>query len=250
MSLTDELSDFLAKPQKGDPFNPRAWAPRESFELRFEREFQQFTSTPILRQHVFAKAQGRTLRGIWWSLVWGYPRGKQAGDDKSLKIAMSDLANMAYVVDVLRNKTPEADKLLNSLNGARKGLSTASTTKIAYFAGLQTTQGPALIFDQQAATAIIERNDPEFAPLLQSAPFARYAGKHRDVRVTTALRRTEHYREYLAHMYKLSDDMGVAADDIERFLYEWGRKVRTREGTEKSKITKAIKKAPALVDES
>lgn len=244
MSLSSDLADFLAEPETGNPFNPAAWLPG----VAFEREFKAHKG-PILRKHVFAKAKGRVFRGIVWSLVWGYPRGKQAGDDKSLKTAMENLENMAIQVAYLQGKTTCSIEMLRMLNDARRGLSTASTTKIAYFAGLKTTEGDALIFDQQAITALIERNDPEFAGLMASEPFARYAGKDRNVRVTTALNRVEHYKEYLIHMHSVAAQLGVRADDIERFLYNWGRKVRSVEGIAKRKATQAKKNAPAISSE-
>ncbi len=244
MSLAQELAAFLAEPEHGDPFKPAAWEPLENFTLRYRREFEAIKGG-ILRRHVFDKAQDNTLRGIWWALVWGYPGGKQAGDDKTLKRAMVNMESLAHEVDWLRKETPDAAELLERLNQCRRGLSTASTTKVAYFAGLNTAQGKALIFDQQAIIAILTRGDPEFAPLLASKPFAKHAHRSRKDRVNVALQQPAHYQEYVAHLHALAAQLGVKPDDIERFLYMKGRKVRRAEGVVQAKITRAQNKLAA-----
>ncbi len=166
----------------------------------------------IDRSLVFTHYAEAPQKGITSAIKWGYPRGK-------LRRGMSDGFGRAFrsteLVDVIEGlrKTPDvtAPKLVSKLNRVVAGIGTSTTTKIAYFAGLSTKQGPCLIYDSMVRRAIRARSDPEFADLRKII-----AREKDDLPVH---KQASTYGDYLTATHAMADRLGVRGEQVELFLF-------------------------------
>jgi hypothetical protein len=220
-----DLLAFLEEPEQGNQFNPAVW----DADMPFMEELRAIEGS-LLRYHVRDAFQHSTHKGVIYSLVWGYPQGKTYGMEDSkkenLKSAMRDPDLIVDMVDALRRFPRSALDTVKLLN-EQKGLGIASTTKIAYFAGLDTRYGPCLIYDRQVTKALFKLPYRELA----DAKAALWADQKNDGpekrMIDWAAGRDKSYSVYLDHAYQLARlvGRGTEGEDVERFLFVRGKEM-------------------------
>jgi len=223
--LRTDVLEFLERDEVGQRFNPGAW---EGAEVQYLNELNAING-PILRQHVFDAFRESTHKGITYSLVWGYPSGRTyAGteNDTNLKGALRNPQRLVDAVDSLIYASRNALETVKRLN-RQPGLGIASTTKVAYFAQLETGAGKCLIFDRQVTKASLTLDYPELADF-QAELRSLYAKRKTNADLINVIAQASAaYPIYLDHAYKLARVIGrgVTGDEVERFLFERGREI-------------------------
>ena len=222
-----DVLTFLEQEEDGQHFKSEVW---DETKVSYLDELRSING-PLMRAHVFAAFSESTHKGATFALVWGYPDGKTHGkSDKGragLQDALSDLSVLTDAVDQLRNYPRKARDTLELLNRI-EGLSIASTTKVAYFAKLETLEGPCLIYDRQVAKASLSLDYPELKELRRAlCPTLDALPAPKSVIDRTAGRSLS-YGPYLTHAANLAKFVGkgTSPDDIERFLFTRGRELR------------------------
>jgi hypothetical protein len=166
----------------------------------------------IDRSLVFAHFEEDSQKGITSAIKWGYPKGKlRRGMSQGFGRAFRS-KELVVEVEELR-KTPDltAPKVVRKLNKVVAGIGTSTTTKIAYFSGLSTKEGPCLIYDSMVRRAIRVRSDPEFADLRKVI-----AREKDDLPVH---KQASTYGDYLTATHAMADRLGVRGEQVELFLF-------------------------------
>lgn len=102
--------------------------------------------------------------GVVASIVWGFPKGGRPGGIwQPFAEAFHKAPVYASVLaDIAQTPTTMAFAGITALNEVQHGVGFATTTKIAYFAGVRFLEGPALIFDKNVIQAIRLLEDGSF----------------------------------------------------------------------------------------
>ena len=108
------------------------------------------------------------------------------------------------------NPKPSASDALKRLNDVQKGLGFATTSKIAYFCGLEFDEGPALTYDKNVIDAI--RNDVDCGNF-KNTRFHLGKGKAFYHRGVTS------YGSHIQEAKQLADRWKVCPDQIEAALF-------------------------------
>lgn len=227
MTFADALRSFLTHSERGQAFKPNAW----QIALPYLSEFQAFESGKLLRETVFAAAQESEEKGAVFALVWGFPAGYTSylnqGSRKpkaTLQTAIRDhLERLGKLIHSIREYGPRLGTPVDDLNIIR-GLKTASTSKIAYFAGLRHNGNPCLIFDQQVIRAVGAQDYPELARMRLRLTERTAAGQIDNKNVTAFVDQPGNYEAYLEEVARLAGEMEWEFEEaqIERFLFELG----------------------------
>ena len=182
-------------------------------------DFAALDQQRFTRQMVFDHFDTSERKGVVSAIKWGYPKGSLPGGKwRSFSAAFRSDA-LVECVAKLRAMPETAVRTVVSLNACVSGIGTATTTKLAYFAGLRTTDGhQCLIYDSMVRRAIRAIDMPEFIELA--------AIIRRSPRDLTPRQQEETYGLYLAGVHQLADDHEVAPDAIELSLFLAGRAQR------------------------
>jgi hypothetical protein len=213
----------------GDPFNDKAW----NEELPYRDELLALGQTSLSRRHVLEAYRVSAKKGVVWTIVWGYPRGKISqydgqGDDAQRAIDNAD-GYAEVITDVIGGPPPTAQVMLRKLNKVSKGARTSTTSKIAYFSGCYCREGRCLIFDKQVIKAIFTFADPAILPLRNAiTPSGMSPSDPADDLIAEATKggnQEKLYGRYLTEMNALSFRLGrrYPAERIEQFLFAKGR---------------------------
>lgn len=225
-SLRDAVLADRELPDEGDPFLPERWT---EYPLPYQDEIAALGT--LLREHVFDAMKESLHKGMIFALVWGYQGGKTHGKSASaekqeatLQWAMAHPDVLLDAIQRLRYAPRNARETIRRLN-QQPGVSSASTSKVAYFARLEAREGNCLIFDRQVAKAIYKLDLPELAPLREALfpPSAIKADERKTI--SFVAQSSSSYQPYLSGIYDLSRTLGrgIDGEDIERFLFRQGR---------------------------
>jgi hypothetical protein len=144
----------------GSKHNPKVWSKHRSHLSETSRldavlDICKSKLDKLTRQDVFDIAKQDGASGVIASIVWGFPRGGRPGGQwKSFADAFEVSERFAVELAALRHERVPAFDGIIRLNRIVKGVGFATTTKIAYFAGVQFKEGKALIFDANVIKAI------------------------------------------------------------------------------------------------
>ena len=213
-SVTDEV------------FSLRNWSKHRD-DARYETPYPfhdaygDFDGKRFTRQHVFDHFAESLGKGVISTIKWGYPGGTLQGNWFALSTAMRSNAYAETISELRKNPLPTAADLVRKLNSLVKGVSTSTTTKIAYFAGLKaqavddTAPQECLIYDQMVRRVIRQSTEPELAQLGEIL-----RSTDRDIWPT---RQATTYGLYLASVHALARRRGVEPSQIELCLFRAGR---------------------------
>jgi hypothetical protein len=212
LPTTSEVLDAVTQ------INLRNWA-------RHHREGQAYPHAPqalrgLSRRDVFLQYDPEpSASGVVHTLMWGYPQGTLGpGQVQGLGNALWASEDLATELRVLKRAPPApARAALGRLNAICEGLGPSTTSKLAYFARVDTDEGPALIYDQMVRRAIRALRDAEFKPLRDAIqPWGSQPDIAPQVAVAT-------YGLYLRTVSAVAAKYGVEADQIEYQLFRLGR---------------------------
>ena len=182
------------------------------------------------RSRVFADFADSDQRGVISSIKWGYPRGgRPRGAWQAFSHAFRS-SDHADAVRDLKGQVVSATYLIRKLNalteGREKGLGTATTSKIAYFAQLQSEEGSCLIYDSMVRRALRFSQDRDIREDTHLAPI-----RDAVVRRTSDLTPREQentYGIYIAALTASAAARGIDPDQLELALFREGRAVGNR----------------------
>lgn len=209
----------------GDTFKDDVW-----LDIPHREEFRALGASRLIRRHVFDAYRADTAKGVVWTIVWGYPRGKISKYDGDKADAHRAIAHAPHFADVIAEIRAgpilPARKLIAKLNSVSTGVSTSTTSKIAYFAGLCSQEGQCLIFDKQVIKAVAQSKDPALASLRGALTPANVQPATSDKWIAEVTgKQGQFYGGYLAAVNNLSFRLGkrYPRDLIEQFLFAKGR---------------------------
>lgn len=178
------------------------------------REWFENQKQALTRGDVFRAFRISDELGLLATLKWGFPGGAQRLNPKPFNRVIWSLAEFAAKLTRARaTSDANAATLLGSLD--EPGIGPATTSKIAYFAGLTTAEGACLIYDQMVRRAIRRLADPEFdelKPLLGASEVGFDAKRQRAT-----------YGTYIIAVCGLAKRCGVTPAQIELHLFKLGR---------------------------
>lgn len=141
------------------PYNHANWRKHRGEEGVYVEPFEfhdRFVDKPsISRSMIFCDFKESIACGIVSALMWGFPRGRFPGGRwRPIADAFRSQELRTEIQRLQAAQGLDATEIITCLNGVIGGLSTASTSKLAYFACLQSQQGPCLILDSRVIAAI------------------------------------------------------------------------------------------------
>lgn len=197
----------------GETYRPWNWKKHRDHDI-YPTPYPHWTDYPELarleRHHVFTDFGTSLTKGTISAIKWGYPKGGLPGGRwKMFSTAFRSGAFEAKIVELRQKPDLSAVEIITALNSVQPGIKTATTSKLAYFAGLVAREGPCMIYDAMVRRAIRVRNDPEFAALRALLP----------VRDLTVLQQQETYGCYIQGLEAMARRCGTTPVQVEHFLF-------------------------------
>jgi hypothetical protein len=199
----------------------------------YSQDFVALDSKPFSRRTVFKHFEESVSKGIISAIKWGYPTGGRPGGSwQAFSTAFRDMRYADLVGTLLAQEASLATSALVKLNAILPGIGTATTTKIAYFAGLKVEIehgkiAPCLIYDSMVRRAIKHGHEETFASLRE------VLNRHR--RDLPPKQQQDTYASYLTCVCAFAEQRRVLPAQIELWLFRAGRKIDPVSGTEKLK---------------
>lgn len=199
--------------------------PRHSSPYAYADDFADLNGKAFTRSRVFSDFVKSDQRGVVSSIKWGFPRGgRPRGTWKPFSDAFRSTSHAAAIAELRLKPLPAAD-LIQMLNSAVKGVGTATTSKMAYFARLNATDaGACLIYDSMVRRAIRDCDDPDIAQDAAFEPLKKLLrSKRRDL---TPSEQEASYGLYIRAVRASAERRGVAPDQLELALFRAGRMIK------------------------
>jgi hypothetical protein len=194
-----------ALPYKNQSFDVQLchWSVGNS-RLFAEKYYKNILQITINRNDLYHH-NGDLEKFVFKTLMWGYPRkGRGKNIDKLL-----EPQNLNYLIEILRayiGEEVQLEKFINDINSI-PGLGLSTMSKFAYFLRTKIDGYNALILDAQVIKALNNQKFEELDPL-----------KH--ISTSNCL---SNYSKYLETMHSIAVELGVEADQVEYFLFKFGR---------------------------
>lgn len=189
-------------------------------------EYDGMDGQRFTRADVFDHFDASDRKGVISTIKWGYPKGSLPGGGWH---AFSDAFRSSAFADALKSlraRPRSATETVALLNRCVKGVGTATTTKVAYFARLTTDEGPCLIYDSMVRRAIAHSTEPEFADLK--------AVLNRSKRDLPPAHQEATYGLYIRSVEAAAERRGVSPEVVELALFKSGRLLPSGAATEQS----------------
>lgn len=166
----------------------------------------------LRRADVFAHFDQSIRKGIVSAIKWGYPRGRMPGGRwHPFSSAFRVKAFERHLEELQAAESRSATAIIATLNEVVPRIGTATTSKLAYFAGVTAAEGRCLIYDSMVRRAIRVRTDPEFAEL--KAMIVRRTGD------LPPAEQVNTYGFYLQAVHGMAERLGVQGEQVELFLF-------------------------------
>lgn len=194
--------------------------PRHSGPYPHAADYEGMDGQRFTRAFVFDHFDTSDSKGVISTIKWGYPKGSLPGGGWH---AFSDAFRSSGFTEALKSlrvHPRSATETVALLNGCVKGIGTATTTKIAYFARLASDEGPCLIYDSMVRRAIAHSAESEFADLK--------AVLNRSKRDLTPAQQEATYGLYIRSVGASAEKRGVAPEVVELALFKSGRLLPSR----------------------
>ncbi|HEX8301447.1 hypothetical protein [Sphingomonas sp.] len=221
----------LSPDSLGERFRPTAW---KKHSLPYVDELtERFSRNEFTRADVKQAFREDVRKGVVFSLVWGFPNGfinpKRPAD---LRNAWPHIDKLVDKVRSLQGRPGDCTptEIIKALNTPISGIATSSTSKIAYFAGIQATSGRCLIYDSQVIKAIVSETFAELYSLRiqlvrqrdETLPFGK---KVQSVNQVTT------YLDYISGINSLCRKLErrFEPDQVEEVLFAAGRAIKIPE---------------------
>lgn len=226
-SIRDHLPTPSTVLDAGTAFEPQGWNDPRFPNIRSgiaELGLQegQFTT----RGDVFNLVKEDPRRAVMLTVVWGYRKGTINGHRKPVEAVFRDARNIADGLEHLRQRPPlPARVLIDKLNVlCGTGISTSTTSKLAYFFGLHTHEGASVIYDYKVINTIMEGTYREFLALRRILPVD-HLRQSRDLAIRLENARNRQrltFAQYIRTVDQVAKWFGgeVAADQVELALFK------------------------------
>lgn len=219
--MTDDILQFATD----ESFRLKNWRKHRDDErhgapYQHAADYDALDGQRFTRAIVFEHFDASDLKGVISTIKWGYPKGSLPGGSWH---AFSDAfrsSSFSDALNSLRAQPRSANETVAMLNRCVKGVGTATTTKIAYFARLTTNEGPCLIYDSMVRRAIAHSAEPEFANLK--------ATLNRSKRELTPAQQERTYGAYITGVIAAAKRRGVTPEIVELDLFMSGRQLPSR----------------------
>lgn len=220
-AMTDDILQFATD----ESFRLKNWRKHRDDErhgspYQHAADYGAFDGKRFTRAIVFEHFDTSDLKGVISTIKWGYPKGSLPGGGWH---AFSDAfrsPSFSEALTALRATPRSADETVTTLNRCVKGVGTATTTKIAYFARLTTAEGPCLIYDSMVRRAIAHSTEPEFADLK--------ATLNRSKRDLAPGQQEHTYGLYITSVIAAAERRGVTPEVVELDLFTSGRQLPSK----------------------
>lgn len=214
----NDTADFATDARYRD----RNWAKHrkdpafDGFTYEHAAEFMSYDGKRFPRAVVFEHFAHSDRMGIISAIKWGYPKGSLPGGRWNAFSTAFRSDKLVEHIQALRANPRPASETIAYLNSCIDGLGTATTTKIAHFAGLVTSNGQrCMIYDSMVRRAIRAKDYPEFNELA--------AIIRRSDRDLTPKQQEQTYGLYLDGLHRIADATGATPDAVELTLFLAGR---------------------------
>lgn len=226
-SIRDHLPTPTGVLEAGSAFEPQGWNDPRFPNIRSgiaELGLQegQFTT----RGDVFRMVKEDPRRSVMLTVVWGYRKGTINGHRKPVEAVFREAGTIADGLEQLRQgQLLPARVLIDQLNLlCGTGVSTSTTSKLAYFFGLPTQEGASVIYDYKVINTIMEGTYREFLALRRKLPVD-HLRHSRDlaIRLENARnRQRQTFADYIRTVDQVTKWFGgeVAADQVELALFK------------------------------
>ena len=182
----------------------------------YSADFAALDQQRFTRQMVFDHFGVSDRKGVVSAIKWGYPKGSLPGGKWRAFSAAFRSDGLVELIDKFRVAPATAHETVAVLNACVTGIGTATTTKLAYFAGLVTTEGhQCLIYDSMVRRAVRGIDMQEFAELA--------AIIRRSPRDLTPRQQEETYGLFLCGVHQAAAVRGIEPDAVELALFLAGR---------------------------
>jgi hypothetical protein len=178
----------------------------KDFDLFLKKIFTSQNTVVLSRRDLFNKANGDVKVAIFSIIFWGYPRNMRGNTFKSILTSLPDIEKI-----LANNRKLNIDaytRICEQLKGKGIGLSTLS--KFLYFFGFQIEGYKCLILDSRTIEVL---NAGTFVELKM-------------LQNLTEWNKEDHYLDYLRLMQKASKKNGCSVDQLEFFLFQFGRNLK------------------------
>jgi hypothetical protein len=171
--------------------------------------FRDDESVEISREDIFRTSSLRDV--ILKAIYWGYPRGMRGNHFTNLITQMESLETIiAPLVGKDRLSAEDFNRLRNQFKNI-EGLGLSTYSKLLYFLRIKFNSHECLILDQRLIDVFNSRTFPEFENLS-------------GIRYDNA---RDKYLEYLNVMSDLSHQIGTNGENLEQFLFIFGRNLKS-----------------------
>jgi len=197
--------------------------PRYNRTYPFADDYAELDGQRFTREQVFADFNRSLDKGIISSIKWGYPTGGKPGGGWMAFSEAFRCPTFGKAIQAFRKtRSSSAHMLVSSLNSLVSGVGTATTSKIAHFAGLMVVGGGqelrCLIYDSMVRRAIKRLKIPEFEQLKSTLAI-------RKADIPPAIQELT-YGSYLVAVEAFARCHSVEVDQVELWLFKVGRLMR------------------------
>ena len=178
----------------------------QGFDLFLQKSFEARETVILSRGDLFNKTGEDVKTAVLSIILWGYPRNMRGNTFKSILDALPDIEKMLSGCREL-----DADgyfAICQQLRGKGIGLSTLS--KLLYFFGFTLEGYRCLILDSRIIDVL---NAKTFHELTMEATVTEWNKEH-------------YYLDYLKIMKKVSQKNKCSVDQLELFLFQFGRNLK------------------------
>lgn len=220
-SIRDDLPTQIAVLEAGTTFEAKRWnEPRYPSIRAGIAALGLQDGERLTRADVFRLVKDSPPLAVMMTIVWGYPKGTINGHRKPFDALFGNAGLIAERLEELRRAEPLPAQLLirelNTLGGT--GISTSTTSKLAYFFGLRTVEGACVIYDYKVINTIMEGTYGEFLRLRRTLPVERLRNS-RDLAIRLENARnqqTQTYAPYIASVNRLARRLSKIGPDLVR----------------------------------
>ncbi|MCJ2189023.1 8-oxoguanine DNA glycosylase OGG fold protein [Novosphingobium beihaiensis] len=164
-------------------------------------------------------------KAIFWTIVWGYERGRIGNNPDNMIRALVNAQEMAnevnHITDTIAREGPlPSQQIIERLNNAGK-VGTSTSSKVAAMARIQSLEGECVILDRQVIASIFYHRFADFKELERIMMPRTIDGRAcLGERIDKSFnRREDFYADYVRRLSELASTLGSEPEQIERFLF-------------------------------
>jgi thermostable 8-oxoguanine DNA glycosylase len=191
---------------KKTTWSRKEYEEHEEFNLFLDDAFSKGEAITLSRQDLFKRANEDVIAAVFSIIFWGYPRNMRGNTFESILEALLDIKKVLSGNRELNTVTFAG--ICEQLKGTGIGLSTLS--KFLYFFGFNLEGHRCLILDSRIIDVL---NTETFVELKMG-------------QAITEWNKEDQYLQYLKMMEDVAKANGYSVDQLELFLFMFGRNLK------------------------